>query len=508
MNDGLKVLLVEDDADTRASLGDILELDGHQVLVAESLHKARQIVEAHEGCDCVVILDRNLPDGTADEFLPELKRLAPNAETIVVTGFADLNSTISALRSGVADYLIKPINPDALRACLHRITERRRVKAALQVEQQFAGRILETAEAVVLVLDLDGGIVRFNPYFETITGWNLGNLVGKNWFTNCIPPEEREQVQTIFFETAQHAESDGIINSILTSDGRMRQLRWSNTTLKDENGVTTSVLAVGIDVTDFALAQERVLQSERLAAIGQTMTAIAHESRNALQRISAGVEMLELDLQSNRDSYRDLQAIKRAANDLDQLLEEVRSFAAPIVLSREQASLPEIWRRAWRQLSVIRQGRDAELQEQIGCDDRTVNVDVVRLEQVFRNLFDNSLAACDDPVCVSVAYSFADGFAEIVVSDDGPGLTCEQREKIFDAFYTTKSSGTGLGMSIVQRIIEAHQGTIDISEVDQHAGSRGAVFVIRLPMHPTTKTSLSHTATSIKTQWNKNVTPC
>ncbi|WP_182868161.1 ATP-binding protein [Rhodopirellula sp. JC639] len=116
-----QILVVEDDDDTRANLCDILELDGYSVsgvsTVAETL--------AHRNLDqfTTIILDRHLPDGTADDLLPRLNQLAPDAMCIVVTGDADLGGTITALREGASDYIVKPIRPDALRASLTRIRQ-------------------------------------------------------------------------------------------------------------------------------------------------------------------------------------------------------------------------------------------------------------------------------------------------------------------------------------------------------------------------------------------------
>ncbi len=482
-DDGLNILLVEDDAATRANLTDILELDGHHVMGARSLSESRTILAI--GNTGVVILDRKLPDGTAEEFLPELRQFAPNVETIVVTGYADMDSTISALRHGVTDYILKPINPDALRNCLRRIIERQRIAFELLREQQFVGQIFQTAEAVILVLDLDGNVVRFNPYFQEISGWALNELLGKNWFTHCIPDRDQAWIREVFLRTARDAGSEGIVNCILTKNRVERWIRWSNTTLKGSDGRTTAVLAVGIDVTEFRATQELAKRNDRLAAIGQTMTALAHESRNALQRIRAGVEVLALDLEQNPTAQRDLKSIQRATSDLHQLLEEVRSFAAPIVLHCENTRLPDIWRRVWRQIIQARNDRDVELIESISMNVPSANVDVLRLEQVFRNLFDNSLEACTDPVKISVrCWSPSPESIEIVVNDNGPGMNCEQQSKVFDPFFTTKSQGTGLGMSIVQRIVEAHQGTIQIGPSDLIDGASGAVFVIQIPRHP------------------------
>lgn len=477
MDDSLDILVIEDDADTRANMCDILSLDGHHVESTGSAAAARKLLQ--EKAVSVILLDRKLPDGSSEELLPELRQRYPDSDIIVVTGFANLDGTIAALRHGAADFILKPVNPDALRASLQRILERRRIQRELHREHQFAERILQTAEAVVLVLDLEGCVVHVNPHLSRIAGWTADEVAGCDWFNTCVPDEGRAALREVCEQAAAGNETRGIIGQILTRNGRTRQIRWSHTALKDEKGAVNSVLAVGVDVTDLIEAQERALQSERLVVIGQTMTALAHESRNALQRIQASVDFLGLELEGNPNAERDLRSIERAVDDLRGLLEEVRSYAAPINLDRTWCDLAGVWKSAWQHLAQVRSGRVAELIEKADDVDLTACIDVSRFLQVFRNLFENSLAACEDPVRIQVTCSPSPDQNSLIITveDNGPGLSDEQREKVFVPFFTTKSTGTGLGMAIVQRIVEAHGGTISVGQ----AATSGACFVIELP---------------------------
>jgi DNA-binding NtrC family response regulator len=104
----LDILAVEDDRDALANLRDILELDGYRVIGLGTLREAADQLRRSEFS--VILLDRSLPDGTADALLPHIQAAAPHASVIVVTGHADLEGTVAALRHGVADYLLKPIN--------------------------------------------------------------------------------------------------------------------------------------------------------------------------------------------------------------------------------------------------------------------------------------------------------------------------------------------------------------------------------------------------------------
>src|SRR3954468_3927841 len=123
--DSLHILVIEDDPDTRANLRDILELDDHRVESAGSAAEA--LTRDDWSSISAIILDRRLPDATADELLPRLRQASPGAAILIVTGYADLEGAISALRQGAADYILKPIEPDGLRARLKRIAEGRQV---------------------------------------------------------------------------------------------------------------------------------------------------------------------------------------------------------------------------------------------------------------------------------------------------------------------------------------------------------------------------------------------
>ncbi|MCC9601826.1 response regulator [Stieleria sp. JC731] len=477
MQDELSILLVEDDDDTRITLTDVLEIDGNHVIVASSIAEA---IELLDNSVAIIILDRKLPDGPAEQHIPKLRRQAPDADIVVVTGYADMDSTISAFRSGASDFLLKPINPEALRHTVCRIVQKKTTELKLRKEQQFADRVLSTAEAIVLVLDPEGKIVRFNPYFERLSGWKLEEVQGKDWFSTFVPKSDHNTIRDLFLLTQANGSSTGVINAIITREGAERQIRWSNTTLVTDSGDIDSVLAVGVDVTEFVDAQVKVAQSERLAAIGQTMASLAHESRNALQRIQSGLELLELDVGNDPEAIKDLSTVKRAAADLNSLLEEIRSFAAPIQLNLVSADLRDVYQRAWRNLASNRENRDCELAEIDNRHQQKTLFDSLRLEQVFRNLFENSLAAASDPVKIQIRIDQNEqNDTTILVTDNGPGLSRDQSLRVFEPFFTTKTRGTGLGLAIVKRIVEAHQGEI---EVDQRVSEMGgAAIKITLP---------------------------
>ena len=156
---------------------------------------------------------------------------------------------------------------------------------------------------------------------------------------------------------------------IVCRDGTLRWLVWNARRLDEFEGAA-AILCVGQDFTERRDAQERSLQSERLAAIGQMIAGLAHESRNALQRIQSCSEMLELEVENNDEAVRLVRRLQEAQDNLLRLFDEVRGYAAPIQLERNVCRLTDAWRAAWELLEHSHRERDASLVEKIdGAND-------------------------------------------------------------------------------------------------------------------------------------------
>jgi PAS domain S-box-containing protein len=339
--------------------------------------------------------------------------------------------------------------------------------------------LVEAAACMVVIVKIDGTIAYLSPYSETLTGYNAKEITGKEFVQTFVPERERAKVTEEISATAAGHPTRASDTQILRRDGSKRWLVWNAQRLEDFEGLP-AVLVVGQDITERREAQERLLRSERLAGIGQMVTGIAHESRNALQRIQSCSEMLELEIEGNEEAMRLVRRIEEAQDHLLRLFDEVRGFVAPIHLERSVCRLDAVWREAWQLLETARRGRDASLVENVDGVELNLDMDRFRMVQVFRNLLENSLAAGRDPVVIEIGcrdvHLNGKPAAEVSVRDNGPGLTPEARQNVFEPFFTTKTKGTGLGMAIARRVIDAHGGRIAVGD-----SAEGAEFVISLP---------------------------
>lgn len=342
--------------------------------------------------------------------------------------------------------------------------------------------ILDTAVEAIVTIDETGVCESFNPAAERIFGYTADEVIGRN-VSLLMPSPYRE-------------EHDGYIaNYLRTGDKRIIGIGREAVGLRKDGTefpIHLSVSEVQLgdrrlftgmiqDLTESKDAERRLVQSERLAAVGAAVSRLAHESRNLLQKIQMAVEFGRHAGDANRELGEQLDTIERACEGLQALLDEVRSYAAPIQLERSEESLPDLWQEAWQSLERERRDRQADIRQEIETASPRCSLDRFRIVQVFRNLLENSLAACADPVEVSIGMTESrdanSKVLRIVLRDNGPGLSSEQRQRVFEPFYTTKSKGTGLGMAIAQRIIEAHGGRIAVADTS----GDGAEFVIELP---------------------------
>jgi PAS domain S-box-containing protein len=189
---------------------------------------------------------------------------------------------------------------DYYEGSLEEITERKQAEEALRRERDFAESLIKTAQTIVLILDPQGQIVRFNPYMEEISGYRLEEVQGKDWFTTFLPERDRGRIQELFLRAVSDIQTRGNVNSIVTKDGRERDIAWYDKTLKDADGNVAGVLAVGQDITERIRAEEALKhRNEELAALHAIASAASRSlSLDEMLNAALGETMAVLDVEA------------------------------------------------------------------------------------------------------------------------------------------------------------------------------------------------------------------
>jgi len=350
------------------------------------------------------------------------------------------------------------------------LTVQKQIEEELQKRDRQVRFIVEHLPAGAVYVDLQTGEMLCNATVERITGYPRERLDTVDAWFRTLSGDDETAVRAL--HERMRSGGAGLAHTVnyRHADGTPRVMEVS--------GYRYNRHAVWLvrDVTEHREAERRAVQAERLAAIGQMVAGLAHESRNALQRAQAGLDILAMDAADDPTVGN----VRKALADLTTLYEEVRQYAAPIHLQREPVSVRTIWRQAWENLATRAAEKSITMLEGNRPDDPAVcDVDPFRLGQVFRNVFENAIDASPEGAVVTVDVVSGPGHGDcldVCVSDSGPGLDENQAARVFEPFFTTKQRGTGLGMAIVARIVDLHDGRIRIERAD----SGGARFRLTL----------------------------
>jgi PAS domain S-box-containing protein len=236
------------------------------------------------------------------------------------------------------------------------------------------------------------------------------------------------------------------------------------------------------DLRPRLMGERRMMQRERLAAIGETVTALAHESRNALQRMQSCLTLMRRREGGALDALID--DMQTAQNQLQTLYNEFRQYASPMELDRNTVDLKQLFMTVWRRLRLKWRLKHLRLSMNDGSEiDTRIECDQARLGQVLRNLLENAIDASPDGARIELAFANSDidghPALQFIVKDYGAGIPEDKRQQVFELMYTTKREGTGMGLAIARRIVSAHDGIIMI-EPDNPKGTEISVTLPRL----------------------------
>jgi PAS domain S-box-containing protein len=212
------------------------------------------------------LIDLIIPEKYADRMREELEKLATNGKSSLIGRATELEAKrrdgevfpaeLSVSARKTADGWIGTL-------IIRDITERKLTEEALQEEREFAEGLIETAQTIVLVLDTEGRVVRFNPYMEEISGYRLEEVQGKDWFSTFLPERDQNRTREVFSKAIRSIQTRGNINPIVTKNGHEREIEWCDKTLKDADGNVLGLLSIGQDVTERKRAEEALRESEQ-----------------------------------------------------------------------------------------------------------------------------------------------------------------------------------------------------------------------------------------------------
>lgn len=331
----------------------------------------------------------------------------------------------------------------------------------LAMASEYLSNLLESISDGVIAVDLEDKINRFNRSASLISGYESSEVLGKYFSEVFNRP----------FSIEENAENTYQLRS---KTGRLIPIAERNSFITDSQGNTIGKVKVFQDLSEILELRAHIQHKERLALIGEMSATIAHEIRNPLGGIRGFASFLEQDLPENDPRQRFVKKIMQGIQILEHTVNDLLEYARPIELKQEIRPLCELIRASLEFLSYDKRNISIFVE----CPPEIkINFDFIRMKQVISNIVVNSIQSISHQGEIQIKGELENKFVRIEIRDNGCGIKPEILPKIFSPFFSTKERGTGLGLALCAKIVEAHGGQI---QAESTVG-KGTIITIWLP---------------------------
>lgn len=484
------VLVVDDEKFFRELLTKILREEGYDVSVAAT---GREAIEAfRNGRFNVVVLDLVLPDLMGTEVLGRMKEMEEDIAVIMVTAYASLESAIDALKAGAYDYIQKPIVRESLVRSVERAIERHQLSfrnkvlvkelqshlvevKTLSREKDEVFRILDEG---LVVIDGDDRIIDLNPAARHIFEWATGRPAGETLSGSGFPLP------------------DGFMASVNEAGGK--PVRAMVSLARDSGAGCKDIELVGLamdhDAADrrFLLGMRDMTEIKEMERRREEFLAIVtHDLRTPLTSLKGFVELLANENKgADRIVGEYLNIIDSEADRMISLINDLldlnRLNSGRIRMALEPVSMPKLVAYGLKSMEGLSRQRDVTLRMSIRGDEESLVFmgDRRMMLQVLTNLHSNAIRFSPRGGSVDTVAYLENGYICMEILDEGPGIAPEERESIFEKYKQVgqppheRTKGSGLGLTIVKKIVNMHGGSV---RMDGRDDKQGSCFVVRLP---------------------------
>ncbi len=352
------------------------------------------------------------------------------------------------------------------------------IKKTLNEMKVYTSKLLETMDNAVISVDNNGNIKTFNRKSEEIFNKKKEEVLNKdcqevlNLKINgeCLLKECLLEKKNITQEI------------ILEEKGLKKKILDLNTSfLTDESGEITGVVAVIRDVTEIKDLNEEVARHKRLVALGKLSAGIAHEIRNPLSSIRGLAQFVYNSFSKSDERKEDLNTIIQEVDRLNKLVAQVLDYAKLKVLNLASFSLSNLINKIVELFKQEIKNKQIKFNLEISPDISLIQADEDQIRQILMNIIINAIQAITEKgeIKIKTEKSLLKGkpAIKLIIEDNGIGIVDKDLNQIFDPFFSTKEKGSGLGLSIVYKLVEGHQGEIKVESKE----GEGTKFIIFLP---------------------------
>jgi PAS domain S-box-containing protein len=503
MTDSKRILIVEDNERHAELMEKVLTNadKGFTTDVASNMGEAWGVLSEH--MPDMILLDYQLPDGNGLDLLKEISDQKPlPIPVIVMTSYGTEDIAVDAMKSGALDYIVK--SPETFND-LDRIicknldnwinkSEKIRMQQELKAQKEFTASVLQTTQALIVVMKTDGEVVSVNTSFTKLTGYGLDDVKGRNFFELLIPESDVKKEKAMIKEL-QGVELQNVSHTPhITRSESTKDIEWYNTKVYDDNGDIRWIIKTGIDISERNKLEQQLLKAQKLEAVGTLSVGIAHDFNNILQAILCYSQTMIRNYKDNSEEYYKLMKIEECVKRAGDLTRQLLTFGSKIQPDKRMIDVNGEIRMA-KALLQRTIPKMVDIRTELTEDMTKILADPNQIQQIIINLCVNSNDALPDGGSILINTSSETiteetrkmhpnarpgEYLKISIKDDGKGMNSEELEHIFDPFFTSKDMGhgSGLGLAVVYGIIKNHDGFISTSSIP----GKGTEVAVYLPV--------------------------
>jgi PAS domain S-box-containing protein len=480
-----RVLLVEDENIVAMELQAVLEDLGYTIAALASSGEGAVTKAAETRPDLALVDIRIKGNLDGIEAAQEIGARF-DVPIIYLTAYADRTTVERAKITEPFGYLLKPYEQRELHITIEMALYKHKMEKELKEKERWLAATLRSIGDGVVATDHEGRIIFVNPIAAAMLGQGQADVLGQDLSEALTIIDERTHaaidnpIQQVLADGADVFQQD--IALLSGADAGEIPIEYTASPLNDDRGRIRGVVLVLRNVTERKEMEQKLLHSERLAAMGHLAAALTHEINNPLQSIATSVELAQRFPTTEARQQRYLDVARREVDRLITLSRRWLDFARPPTLERCTVHVPEV---AHYTLTLARkqlEQSNVRVRLEFPQDIPPVLASYDQLAQVFLNLVINAVEAMPDGGELTISAQRVEDRLEVAIADSGPGLPSQALDKLFEAFHTTKTKGLGLGLAISHSIVEQHGGTITVA----NAPGGGAVFTVTLPSAATT----------------------
>ncbi|HUN54738.1 MAG TPA: ATP-binding protein [Smithella sp.] len=341
----------------------------------------------------------------------------------------------------------------------------------------FSDALVKNMPIGLIALDDQGMIITCNQNVQDVLSVDCIEASGK-YAADVLPAP----LQKILSRLPLHG---GLLEQdieLMSADGREQTWEALAAGLMDEGKPAGRILLIR-NVTQIRLLEKEVAKSRYLNSIGSLAAGVAHEIRNPLSSIKGFAVYFKERLSGNKDDQQTADIMIGEVERLNRVVGQLIEFARPMELKKEDVQFTELAQHAVKLIAAEAQKKQISIEIEAAAEMPLMKVDPDKIKQVLLNIFLNSLAALQDGGKLKIKISPLANNLEVIISDNGTGIEKMDLPRIYDPYFTSKPAGTGLGLAVVQKIMEAHGGNIKLESV---AGKGTEVF-LNFPISNTEK---------------------